>query len=79
MDLNKTREEHIKWCKERALKEYDYYTNPQEAQRNGLTSMMSDLGKHPETNEAALKGLCMMQMMKPMTRQGFINFINGFN
>jgi hypothetical protein len=39
-----TRQEHLKWCKERAIQEYDYYKNASEAQRNGLTSMMSDLG-----------------------------------
>jgi hypothetical protein len=74
-----TRQEHLKWCKERAIQEYDYYKNASEAQRNGLTSMMSDLGKHPETNNESLKALCMMEMMRPMSRQAFINFINGFN
>lgn len=74
-----TREEHIQWCKERAIKEYEYYTSPAEKQRNGLTSMMSDLSKHPETNSETLRALCMMKMMHPMSRQQFINFINGFN
>lgn len=73
-----TREEHIKWCKERAIQEYDFYTGV-DKQRNGLTSMMSDLSKHPETNSDILRSLCMMQMMKPMNRQQFVNFINGFN
>jgi hypothetical protein len=74
-----TREEHIQWCKERAIQEYDFYTSPAEKQRNGLTSMMSDLNKHPETRGDVLQSLCMMQMMKPMNRQQFINFIQGFN
>lgn len=78
-----TRQEHINWCKERAIQEYDYYakTEPNSALRNGITSMMSDIGKHPETASASLQMLCTTQlMMKPrMTRQEFVNFINGFN
>jgi hypothetical protein len=79
MSNTQTREEHLKWCKDRAIQEYDFYTNAADKQRNGLTSMMSDLGKHPETNSDTLRSLCMMKMMSPMTRQQFINFINGFN
>lgn len=78
-----TREEHIKWCKERAIAEYDYYakTEPRSALRNGMASIMSDLNKHPETASQTLQTLCAMQLMtKPhMTRQEFVNFINGFN
>lgn len=40
----RTREEHLAWCKERALAYID------RGQINeGLTSMMSDMSKHPET------------------------------
>jgi len=78
-----TREEHIKWCKERAITEYDFYakTEPRSALRNGMTSMMSDINKHPETKSDTLQSLCMMQLItKPnMSRQEFVNFINGFN
>lgn len=72
-----TRQEHIKWCKERAIQEMDYYRDPSK----GIISMMSDLRKHPETNSEALISLCEMQlMMKPkMTRMEVINFLNGFN
>jgi len=77
-----TREEHLKWCKERAIAEYDYYTktDPESAIRNGITSIMSDMTKHSETKSAAIQSLCVMQLMtKPnMSRQEFINFINGF-
>jgi hypothetical protein len=69
-----TRAEHLKWCKERAIQEYDFYTEPAEKQRNGLTSLMSDLGKHEETKSESLNALIMMQMMKPMNRQQFIKF-----
>jgi len=78
-----TRAEHIKWCKDRAIQEYDYYakTEPKSALKNGLTSMASDIRKHPETSSDTLMSLCMMTMItKPnMSRQEFVNFINGFN
>jgi len=77
--MNNSREEHLKWCRERAIQEYDFYKDASEKQRNGLTSMMSDLGKHPETNNEVLRMLCLTQMLKPMNRQQFINFLNGFN
>lgn len=76
-----TRSEHVQWCKERAIQEFDYYakTDPSSAVRNGITSMMSDLGKHPETNRQVWKMLCLMEMMKPHSRASFMKFINGFN
>jgi hypothetical protein len=72
-----TRQEHLKWCRERAIAEMDYYKDPSKA----IISMMSDLGKHSETASEALMTLCTMQlMMKPhMSRQEAINFLNGFN
>ena len=74
-----TRDEHIQWCKDRAIQEFDYYTTPEEKWRNGVTSMMSDLGKHPETGGSAIQALCMMQLMqRPAGRQQFVSFINGF-
>lgn len=71
-----TREEHLKWCKERAIAEMDFYKDPSK----GIVSMMSDLRKHPETNSEALVSLCGMQLMinPKMTRQQVINFIDGF-
>lgn len=78
-----TRQDHIQWCKDRAISEYDFYAKkePKSALRNGIMSMASDIGKHPETKSDALQSLCMMQLMsKPnMSRQEFVNFINGFN
>jgi prenyltransferase beta subunit len=72
-----TREEHIKWCKERAIVEMDYYKDP----KKGIISMMSDIRKHPETNSEALAVLCMIELMNNphMSRQQVINFINEFN
>lgn len=77
-----TRDEHIKWCKQRAIAEFDFYQSKDGTGfKNGITSMMSDLMKHDETKSVTLQSLCMMQMMtKPrMSRQEFVNFINGFN
>lgn len=75
----RTRDEHLQWCKQRALQEFDYYQMPADKWRNGITSMMSDLGKHPDTGGPALQALCMMQLTKqPTHRQEFVNFINGF-
>lgn len=72
-----TRQEHIKWCKERAIQEMDYYKDP----LKGIVSMISDIRKHPETNSETLAALCMMQLTtRPnMTRQEAIKFIDGFN
>ena len=38
------RDEHVEWCKKRALEYLDAF-DPQ----NAFTSMLSDLRKHPET------------------------------
>jgi hypothetical protein len=57
-----SREEHMQWVKERALAELDadpYGSGPQ----NALTSVMSDLRKHPETSQHAGIDLTMMLMM----------------
>jgi hypothetical protein len=70
----------MKWCKDRAIQEYDFYKTLEKKTRNGLTSMMSDISKHPETNSDSLRFLCMMKiMLGPMNRQQFVDFINGFN
>jgi len=71
-----TREEHIKWCKERAIAEMNYSGNSNDA----IISMMSDLRKHPETNSNTLQMLCMFQIMgNQLSREKIIEFINGFN
>lgn len=71
------RQEHLKWCKERAIQEMDFYKDPSK----GLISMVSDLRKHPETNHESLISLTMSQLMinPKITRQQVIRFIDGFN
>jgi hypothetical protein len=68
-----TREEHLKWSIKRAIEEMDYYHDPDKA----LVSMMSDLRKHPETNDVTLQSMCVEQFGK-LPRQAMINFLNGF-
>ena len=65
--MTKTRAEHMAWCKQRAHQEYNFYKveKPDEAIRNAVASMCSDLSKHPETEKmgtlAAMLGIAVMQ------------------
>jgi hypothetical protein len=52
----RSREEHLEWCKKRAL---EYLPNVKEA----LTSMMSDITKHPETKNHPGNRMCIGLMM----------------
>jgi hypothetical protein len=74
-----TRSEHMKWCKERAIQEFEFYRKDSlpEAIRNGMTSMMSDLGKHHET--AGLQSLVLYMMPTMFAERDFREFIRGFN
>ena len=72
-----TREEHLKWCKDRApeyVKTGDF--------NQAVTSMLSDLGKHEDTR-ASSQGICaqlgMFELMHGPTREKITKFINGFN
>jgi hypothetical protein len=53
-----TRDEHLAWCKTRAL---EYLDRGELA--NAVASMGSDLTKHPDTNNPAHNGLLMLGMM----------------
>ena len=70
------RAEHLKWCKKRAL-EYVAIGDIQEA----VTSMMSDLRKHPETENHAGIELGMLMLMTGQLRspEDARKFIEGFN
>lgn len=70
-----TRAEHLAWCKERALEYLPH--DPQQA----LTSMFSDLGKHPETAGHSGIKLGFMEMMAGfLTRPSEVEeFIKAFN
>lgn len=71
-----TRDEHLAWCKERALA----YVDTGDTQ-NAFASMASDLGKHPETQNHSAIQLGMMMLMSGhlSSAQKMRDFINGFN
>jgi hypothetical protein len=71
-----TRDEHMAWCKKRAHEYLDRGDVP-----NAVTSMASDLGKHPDTAGHPGIDLGMMLMMTgnlahPTDAR---RFIDGFN
>lgn len=70
--------EHLNWCKQRA-REYLHSGNLVEA----VTSMMSDLGKHPETvktgSALAMLGLLALQQAQGGDSDGVKRYIEGFN
>lgn len=71
-----TREEHLIWCKKRAIELAESGDLNQ-----ALISMMSDLGKHDETRNHSGCMLTAMLMMNGnlKTRDEVIKHINGFN
>jgi hypothetical protein len=71
-----TREEHLAWCKKRALAYCDI-NDPRQA----FTSMASDLGKHEETKDhiGIQLGLSLMMIGSLSTVPEMRHFIEGFN
>lgn len=68
------RKEHLQWCKDRA----NAYLNAGDIVE-GITSMMSDLSKHPETEVDPMFGqLALLEMMNPDLRNAK-KFVNGFH
>lgn len=72
--MNKTRAEHLAWCKQRAME----YVNEGDIS-NAVASMTSDLGKHPDTaSSAELLVLVMPDVMKG-DLGAVRHWIDGFN
>lgn len=71
-----TRDEHMQWCKKRALELVDMGDLNQ-----ALISMMSDLGKHEETKNHAGIMLTTMLMMNGRLKDAWAvrKHIQGFN
>lgn len=71
------RDEHLKLCKQRAMK----YVEVGDF-NNAVTSMLSDLSKHPET-EASSKGvlaqLGIFELLHSPTREKITKYVQGFN
>lgn len=78
-----SREKHIKHCKAQAYKQYEFdlsgkeYSQPERAIINACTTMLVDMGKHPETAKVA-ESLVMLTMFIK-TEQEMRKFIDGFN
>lgn len=72
----KTREEHLAWCKQRALE----YVESGDLQ-NAYASMASDLNKHPETqnHRAVPLGMLLLIAGHISTKDEMKRFIEGFN
>lgn len=74
--MDVTREEHLAWCKARAIRELEVGDI-----NNAYASMASDLGKHPETEGHAAIQLGMMMLMGGhlSSEKDMRRFIEGFN
>lgn len=71
-----TRAQYLQWCKDRAME----YIKMGDA-RQAVTSMLSDLGKHPETeNHPAIQmGMMLMMIGTLSSVEEAKEFILGFN
>lgn len=74
---NVNRDEHLKWAKERALEYLDH-----REYNNAVTSMLSDLSKHPELKgigeKMAMLGIWILTH-KAKDPNEIRRFIEGFN
>lgn len=72
----RNRQEHLAWCKQRALEYCDIGDVKQ-----AFSSMASDLRKHPETADHAAIGLGFQMLLGGMldSPEEMRRFINGFN
>jgi len=81
--VERTREEHVKYCKEQAYHCYEFhlsgkqYAEPENAIRHACTTMLVDMGKHPETAKVAESLVMMVMFVK--TEHEMRKFIDGFN
>jgi hypothetical protein len=71
-----TRAEHLKWAKERAL---EYADRGETA--DAMSSLISDLGKHPETaGHSGVELMAMLAIAGEFQRPGRLReFIEGFS
>ena len=74
----RTREEHLTWCKQRAL---EYLNRGQLV--DAVTSMMSDLDKHEETKQKPGSALSMLGVFTALeankgNRESVRRYIEGF-
>ena len=74
--MSRDRTEHLAWCKEQALEYLD-----RGDVKNAITSMLSDMNKHPETRLPNGSPMIAMGMLAIMTNDvdEAHRFIVGFN
>lgn len=74
--MNTTRQEHLEWCKRRALEYVDVGDCHQ-----AYASFISDMSKHDETKDHVALQLGMMLMMSGQlgSSEKMREFILGFN
>ena len=70
----KTRAEHMQWCKDRA-NEYIKAGDGQQA----MSSMISDLRKHPETADSMPMAIALMNMTNAKDLSAVRKYVDGFN
>lgn len=75
----RTRAEHLQFCKDRAME----YVNRGDL-LEAVTSMMSDLEKHPDTASTpggvlGMLGIMAAQQAQSGDREAVVRYIKGFN
>ena len=75
-----SRDEHLAWCKERALAELESTEDQDRAILRALASMASDLRKHPETANHPAIGIVALEFFcgGVPTRKKATEYIEGF-
>ena len=68
------RADHLQWCKDRANEYLDRHEIA-----DGITSMMSDLGKHPETAVPPVIGMLGLKAVMDNDLEAARRFVDGFN
>ncbi len=68
------RKEHLEWCKIRAR---EYIQNGD--YQNAVISMISDLGKHPETVKGQEIAGMLLLTINMNSQESVSRFIEGFN
>lgn len=76
--VNQTRDEHLAWCKARAL---EYLNRPEPDVSGAVGSLIADLGKHTETAQhfAREMGVLLLMGGHLSTVQQARDFIEGCN
>ncbi len=81
--MERNREDHIRYCKQEAYKCYEFhlsgkqYSEPDKAIQHACTTMLVDMGKHPETEKVAQSLIMMVMFIDSEIKMR--DFIDGFN